>query len=398
MWNQKVKQSGSTRRRMTAGTSASAFIVVLALAALLFGALVPAQVASAQADPIRFGAVLVLSGDGAAYGKSQREGIELARDFVNAAGGVNGRPIEVLFEDSAGEQAGAVAAVQKLINRDRVLAIIGPTYSPEMFAAGPAANRARTPILGISVTAEGIGAIGEYVFRNSLPEAGVLPSVVRDSMEHFGYKSAALLYSNNNDFTLSAAQTFEHELRSRGVELVAIETFHDGDTDYRAQLTKVQAANPDVLIVSALYREAALLLQQARQMGLNQPVVGGNGFNSPELYNLAGDAVEGAIVGSPWFPGRPEAHVQEFVSEYIARYGDSPDQFAAQAFDGLMIFAEAARHGNAANDRQAFRDSLAAIRNFDGVTGIFSFDELGDPSMDANVLQIRGGKYELLND
>ena len=350
-------------------------------------------IAHAQSGVWRFGAVFILSGDGAAYGKSQREGLELARDTINAAGGIHGMPVEIIFEDSRGDRTEAVNAVLKLINRDRVLAIIGPTLSSEMFAAGPVADRARTTIMGISTTAVGIGEIGDYVFRNSLPEEGVIPTTIRVSKEKLGYRTAALLYSNNNDFTKSAAETFERELRANGVELVAIETFQDGDTDFRAQLTKVLQVNPDVLVVSALYKEAALLLQQARQLGLNQPVVGGNGFNSPELYALAGEAAEGAIVGSPWFAGRDNPLVQDFVARYKERYGREPDQFAAQAYDGLMLFAEAARRSGRPNDRQAFRDALAEIRNFEGVTGVFSFDEHGNPMMDATILQLRGGTY-----
>lgn len=372
--------------------------MALLLVALVAGAAAWLEVdtAHAQSGVWRFGAVLVLSGDGAVYGRSQREGLELARDTLNEAGGINGLPVEIIFEDSRGERTDAVNAVLKLINRDRVLAIIGPTYSPEMFAAGPAANRARVTIMGISTTAVGIGEIGPYVFRNSLPEEGVIPTTIRVSKEELGYRTAALLYSNNNDFTKSAAETMERELRANGVELVAIETFHDGDTDFRAQLTKVLQANPDVLVVSALYKEAALLLQQARQLGLDQPVVGGNGFNTPELYRLAGDAAEGAIMGSPWFPGRDHPKVREFVTRYEERYGRSPDQFAAQAYDGLMLFAEAARLSGRPNDRQAFRDALAGIRNFDGVTGVFSFDEHGNPMMDATILQLRKGVYEEL--
>lgn len=376
-----------TRRR---GTVCVLFLC-LALAALTGSA------SAQRVSPVRFGAVFVLSGDGAAYGQSQREGLELARDIINASGGINGRPIEIILEDSAGDRTGAVNAALKLINRDRVLAIIGPTLSPEMFAVGPVADRARTVIMGVSNTALGIADIGRYVFRNSLPEEAVLPSTVRASLEYLGYQRAALLYSNNNDYTLSAARTFEEQLRLHGVEIVISETFHDGDTDFRAQLTKVAGANPDVLVVSALYREAALLLQQARQMGLNQPVVGGNGFNSPELFRLAGAAVEGAIVGSPWFPGRDEPHVRQFVEAYQARYGRIPDQFAAQAYDGLFLFAEAARKSaGAADNRETFRDALASIRNFNGVTGVFSFDDNGDPSMEANVLEIRNGAYVLL--
>src|SRR5690606_5680218 len=118
-----------------------------------------------------------------------------------------------------------------------------------------------------------------------------------------------------------------------------------------------------------------------------------NGFNSPELYRLAGEATEGAIVGSPWFPGRDHPKVQEFVQRYQERYGRVPDQFAAQAYDALLLFAEAVSRSGSATDRKAFRNALAEIRNFDGVTGLFSFDEHGNPLMDATILQLRGGTY-----
>lgn len=367
--------------------------IIFALVAGLVLPVADSVALAQQGQPIRFGAVLVLTGDGAAYGNSQREGLELARDTINAAGGVLGSPIEIIFEDSRGEKTDAVNATLKLINRDRVLGIIGPTYSGEMFAAGPAADRARVVIMGISTTAVGIGDIGPYVFRNSLPEEGVIPTTVRVAHRHLGYKTAALLYSNNNDFTASAARTFERELNAIGAEILTIETFHDGDTDFRAQLTKVLNVNPDVLVVSALYKEAALLLQQARQLGLNQPVIGGNGFNSPELIRLAGEAVEGAIVGSPWFPGRDHPLVREFVTNYRERYGRIPDQFAAQAYDALFLFAEAVRRAGSGTDRRAFRDALAEIRNFEGVTGVFSFDEKGDPDMEATILQVVNGEY-----
>ncbi|MFS8544388.1 MAG: ABC transporter substrate-binding protein, partial [Limnochordales bacterium] len=159
-------------RVLLMGGRAVALLLVLAVAGSLAGW--GPEAAYAQSAVWRFGAVLVLSGDGAAYGNSQREGLELARDTINEAGGIHGMPVEIIFEDSRGERTDAVNAVLKLINRDRVLAIIGPTYSPEMFAAGPAADRARVTIMGISTTAVGIGEIGPYVFRNSLPEEGVI--------------------------------------------------------------------------------------------------------------------------------------------------------------------------------------------------------------------------------
>ena len=345
------------------------------------------------AGEIKIGVVATLGGNGADYGVSIKQGLETARDRINGAGGINGRKISLIIEDSRGDKDQAVKAVQKLINEDRVLAIIGPTNSGEMFAAGPVADKAGVAIMGTSNTARGIGEIGPYVFRNSLPEDSVIPATVRKAKEKFGFTRAALLYSSNNDWAVSSAKTFEKALQEQGVAIVETQTFADGDTDFRAQLTRVAAAKPEALAVSALYRESALLLIQARQQGLNLPVMGGNGFNDPELMKIAGEAAEGALVGSPWFAGRDDPAAQVFVAEYQKRYNAVPNQFAAQAYDALGIMAEALKAEGAAGDRAKFRDALAAVKNYQGVTGKFSFDQNGDPLMDAMVLQVVNGAY-----
>ena len=345
---------------------------------------------------IKIGVIASLSGDGADYGVSIKQGLEVARDRINGAGGINGRKIRLIIEDSRFDKDQAVKAVKKLINEDRVLAIIGPTHSGEMFAVGPVANDAGVVIMGTSNTVRGIGEIGPYVFRNSLPEENVIPATVRKAKEKFGFTSAALLYSSNNDWAVGSAKTFVKALQGQGVAVVEAQTFADGDTDFRAQLTRVAAARPEALAVSALYKESALLLIQARQQGLNLPVMGGNGFNDPELMKIAGEAAEGALVGSPWFAGRDDPAVQAFVAEYQKRYNAVPNQFAAQAYDALGIIAEALKAEGAAGDRAKFRDALAAIKDYQGVTGKFSFDEDGNPLMDAVVLEIVNGEYREL--
>ena len=155
---------------------------------------------------------------------------------------------------------------------------------------------------------------------------------MRKAKEKFGFTSAALLYSSNNDWAVGSAKTFVKALQGQGVAVVEAQTFADGDTDFRAQLTRVAAARPEALAVSALYKESALLLIQARQQGLNLPVMGGNGFNGSELIKIAGEAAEGALVGSPWFAGRDDPAAQAFVAEYQKRYNAVPNQFAAQYF------------------------------------------------------------------
>jgi branched-chain amino acid transport system substrate-binding protein len=349
-----------------------------------------------DAGEIKIGVVAMLSGDGANYGVSIKQGLETARDRINGAGGINGRKISLIIEDSRGDKDQAVKAVQKLINEDRVLAIIGPTNSGEMFAVGPVANDAGVVIMGTSNTVKGIGEIGPYVFRNSLPEENVIPATVRKAKEKFGFTRVALLYSSNNDWAAGSAKSFEKALQEQGVTIVETQTFADGDTDFRAQLARVAAAKPEALAVSALYKESALLLIQARQQGLNLPVMGGNGFNGPELMKIAGEAAEGALVGSPWFAGRDDPAAQAFVAEYTKRYNSIPDQFAAQSYDALGIMAEALKVEGAAGDRAKFRDALAAIKDYQGVTGKFSFDENGNPLMDAVVLEMVNGEYREL--
>jgi branched-chain amino acid transport system substrate-binding protein len=385
----------------TSGVRVVAGAMVLALSgALLFGcggAKDPAKgdptppVAAAK-PPIKIGAVLLQSGANAGYGIAQRAGVELAVDEINKAGGINGATLQVVYEDSKGTKDEAITSVRKLIDKDEVTAIIGPTLSGEMFGAGPVATEAGVPILGISTTAVGITDIGKYVFRNSLPEALVLPQTVKIAVTTQGLKNVAVLWDAKDDFSVSGYKTFKEELAKNGVKIVAEASFQTKDQDFGAQITKVLAAKPDALIVSSLYQEGALLMVQARKVGFKGAIVGGNGFNSPKLAEIAQAAAEGTIVGSPWFADREDAKVKKFVADYTAKTGGrGPDQFAAQAYDGTYLVAQALKVGG--TNRDKVRDALAAIKDYEGVTGKFSFDEQRNPVMQPFVLQIKGGKY-----
>lgn len=350
------------------------------------------QPAPAAKKPIKIGAVFGTSGGVAGYGQSQKSAVELAVADLNAAGGVGGTPVEVIFEDSAGNKDQAINAVRKLIDKDEVVAIIGPTLSAEMFAAGPVANQAGVPILGVSTTAQGITDIGNFVFRNSLPEAGVLPTTVKRAVEKFRLKKVAIIYDAKDDFSVSGYKTFAEELKRNGVEVLETVTYQTKDTDFNAQLTRIAAKQPEALVVSGLYQEAALILQQARQLGLKVPVIGGNGFNSPQLAAIAKEAAEGVVVGSPWYAGSPSEKAKKFVEAYKAKYGKAPDQFAAQAYDGFFLIAEAIKKAGSTS-REKVRDALAAIKDFEGVTGKFAFDEKRNPVMTPFVLTIQNGQY-----
>ncbi|HLN65601.1 MAG TPA: ABC transporter substrate-binding protein [Symbiobacteriaceae bacterium] len=344
-----------------------------------------------EQKPIKVGAVFILSGNNAGYGIAQRAGVELARDEINKAGGVNGRPIEVIFEDSQGKTEEAVNAVRKLIDKDEVTAIIGPTLSGEMSSAGKVAQEAGVPILGVSTTAPGITDIGKYVFRNSLPESQVLPTTVARAKEKFGLKKVALAWAANDQISVAGYDIFKQELKKQNIELLDEASFNTGDREFGAQITKLLAKQPDALFVSSLYQEAALFMVQARKAGYKGPIVGGNGFNSPKLVEIAQDAAEGAVVGSPWFPAREDAKLKAFVAAFKSKTGNNPDQFAAQAYDGFYLVAEGLKAGG--TNRDKVRDALAAIKDYAGVTGKFAFDANRNPVMQPYILEIKGGQY-----
>jgi branched-chain amino acid transport system substrate-binding protein len=370
------------------GTRVAAFGVALAMTV---GLLAGCGGSAAGGKPLKVGAVFILSGNNAGYGLAQRPGVELAVEEINKAGGINGRQIEVTFEDSQGKTEEAVNAVRKLIDKDEVLAIIGPTLSGEMSSAGKVAQEAGVPILGVSTTAQGITDIGNFVFRNSLPEAGVLPHTVGAAKAKYNLKKVAVLWAANDQFSVSGYNTFKEELKKQSIEITTEASFNTGDREFGPQITKVLATKPDALVVSSLYQEAALFMVQARQAGYKGPIIGGNGFNSPKLAEVAKDAAEGSIVGSPWFAGRDDAKVKAFVKAYTEKTGKAPDQFAAQAYDGMKLIAEALKKGG--ENRDKIREALAGIKNYEGVTGKFAFDEKRNPVMTPFVLEIKGGQY-----
>ncbi len=364
---------------------------LLAVAAML--AMAPGAFAQ-SGGPVQVGAIEILSGPNAAYGAAIRSGLDLALDEINEKGVLGGRKINLTIEDSAGNKDQAINAARKLIGRDKVVAIIGPTLSNEMFAVGPVANERRIPIIGTSTTAVGITGIGPYVFRTSLPESDVIPVTLARAKAR-GVKTIALLYANDDAFSKSGFDTMKAAAEQAGLTIVAIESFGSKDTDFSAQLTKVKALRPDAIGISALVEPVSGVLLQARQLGFGPDTlfIGGNGSNSPKLGEIAGTAADGLIVGSPWFVGKPDPVNQAFVAKFKAKYGHDPDQFAAQAYDCMHILADAIDRAGAA-EPEKIKDALQAAKH-DGVMGPFTFTAGRDPASTEGVvvLAVQGGKF-----
>jgi branched-chain amino acid transport system substrate-binding protein len=361
----------------------------------LAGLMLSATAAWAQ-EPVQLGSIEILSGPNAPYGIAIKSGMELALAEVNAAGVLGGRKIKLTIEDSAANKDQAINAARKLIGRDKVVAIIGPTLSNEMFAVGPVANERKIPILGTSTTANGITAMGDYVFRTSLPESDVIPVTLKKAMAR-GVKTIALMYANDDAFSKSGFDVMKAAAEKAGLKIVDIESFGSKDADFSAQLTKIKELKPDAVGISALVEPVAGVLLGAKQLGFGKETlfIGGNGANSPKLGEIAGAAADGLIVGSPWFVGKQTPSNEKFVADFRKAYNKDPDQFAAQAYDALKIMAAAIDQAGAA-DSGKIRDALMQTK-FDGVMGPFSFTAGRDPASTEGVvvLVMQGGKFSI---
>jgi branched-chain amino acid transport system substrate-binding protein len=376
-----------------------------------FETLIFAAIAALMAFPtsaaaqIRIGVAEALTGNASQYGAPIRKGLELAVGEINASGGVHGNKLELVIEDEQGRKEEAINVFKKLIFQDKVLMLFGPTLSNSAQASDPVAQSARVVVFGTSNTADGITSIGNFVFRNSVTEADILPVTLKIASQKTGFKKVAVLYGNDDIFTKSGYDNFAKVLQALKLPVTTTETFAKGDVDFKPQLTKIKASAPDAVVLSALIAEGAPIMVQARQLGLAMPFIGGNGMNSPRIFELAKDNSDNLWVGSPWSVENPAPENKRFISAYQKAHSALPDQFAAQAYDALYIAAQALKSikitGKLESDRKALRDALPAVQ-WTGATGPFKFrqvtDRAGKPAgydavQTAIVMMTKGNRY-----
>lgn len=350
-------------------------------------------VSSGAKNAAKIGFTAALTGGAAAYGKSEEEGVRLAVEEINKKGDF---PIDLLVEDTKAVPADSMNATKKLI-QEKVSLIIGPMTSNEAKAAGPIIQNAKVPSLEISVTAENITDIGDCIFRNSVPESKNIPQTVKKTHKLLGYKTAAILYAHDNEQHVTAQKYFQKTMEEEGVQVIDVETFGSKDSEYSAQLTNIQHKAPDVIVVCSYYQEGSRILKMMREMGMDQPVLGDNGFVSPELGKMAGAAADNVYVSSMWSADRKDEKVQKFVENYTKAYGRAPDQFAASAYDGVYMAMDAMQRAGTTTDHKKIRDALAQMKDFKGVCGTFSFDEKRDPVVDLILMKMQDGKFGVVD-
>ncbi|SEI85442.1 amino acid/amide ABC transporter substrate-binding protein, HAAT family (TC 3.A.1.4.-) [Deinococcus reticulitermitis] len=294
------------------------------------------------ASPISIGVGIARTGNVALLGQEQVIGAQIAEKLINSRGGINGTPIKVVLQDTGGDENGAINAFQTLINKDRVVAIVGPTLSQQAFAADPIAERAKVPVVGPSNTAKGIPQIGDYVARVSAPVAVVAPNAVRQALKlDSKIKKVAVLYAQNDAFSVSETGTFQETAKAQGLDVATVQRFQTTDTDFTTQVQAVLNSGAQLVIISGLAADGGNLVKQLRQLGYKGLIVGGNGLNTSNMFPVCQKLCDGVIIAQAYSPAEPSSINQLFVKQYRAQYKKDPPQFAAQAYAGVQVVVEA---------------------------------------------------------
>jgi len=324
-------------------------------------------------ERVRVGAFMSLSGDTSQYGISALNGIRMAVEEANAAGGVKGRRVDLLVRDTRSDAVETSTVVDRLAREDRVHALLGEVVSSRSLAAARVAQREQVPMLTPSATSPEITAVGDYVFRSCYTDTFQGVALARFAVESLGALRAAVIVDRDQRYSVELARLFREDFERRGGKVVSEQEYPDGESDFSVQLAEVGASQPDVIFIPGYYMEVALIARQARALGISAPLVGGDGWDSPRLAQIGGPAIVGGYFTTHFSAEDPDPQVQRFVADFKRLYGSAPDSFAATAYDAARIMLAAVERAPTL-ERAAVRDALAATKDFPGVTGAVTFN------------------------
>jgi branched-chain amino acid transport system substrate-binding protein len=291
---------------------------------------------------IAIGVAVAQTSNVALLGQEQVIGAKIAEQYFNDQGGIKGTPIKLVFQDTAGDEQGAINAFNTLINQSKVVGIVGPTLSQQAFGADPIAERARVPVLAPSNTAKGIPQIGDYIARVSAPVAVVAPNAVDAALTlNPQIKNVAVFFAQNDAFSKSETETFQQTVKDKGLNLVTVQKFQTTDTDFQSQATNALNLKPDLMIISGLAADGGNLVKQLRDLGYTGLIIGGNGLNTSNLFPVCKQACEGVIIAQAYSPETTNDINRAFRQAYEAQNQKLPPQFSAQAFTAVQVFVEA---------------------------------------------------------
>jgi len=352
-------------------------------------------------NEIVIGHVAPLTGDIKTFGESTKNGFQIAIEEANQNGGLLGRSIRTVIVDDKNDPTEASNAAAKLINQDRIHFIVGSVSSKCSIPLSEIAQANRVVMItptstNPKVTVREDGTRKDFIFRACFTDPFQGAAASKIAREQFHAQRVAVLYDVGNDYVKGLAEFFRDAFRQAGGEIVAYESYAKDDVDFSALLTKVKAQNPDLIFIPDYYNKVGLVAKQARQMGITAQLLGGDGWDSPEMTKIAGDAIEGGVFTNHYSPQDPRPEVQTWVAKYEAKYGGKPDALATLAYDATLLMLEAIRRAGV-DDPVKVRDALAAIRDFKSVSGSITFDANGNPVKAVAVLQYHNGEQTFMN-
>src|SRR5215213_3126870 len=340
---------------------------------------------------IKVGVYGDLSGQTSSFGESTRDGVKMAVDEINAAGGISGRKVETVIEDDQGQPQQASTVVTKLINQDRVHAILGEVASSNSLAAAPKAQEAKVPMITPSSTNPKVTQVGDYVFRVCFTDDFQGAVAAKFAANTLKARKAAVLGDFNSDYSKGMTQYFVQEFTGSGGQIVTQQSYTQTDADFKGQLTNIRAAAPDVIFVPGYYGQVGVIAKQAKELGIKAPLLGGDGWDSPKLFELGGASLDGAYMVNHYSTDDPSPAVQKFVAAYKAKYGAVPDAIAALGYDAMNVLADAIKRAGG-TDSAKLRDAIAGTKGFAGVTGSISINASRDAVKPAVVFELRDRK------
>src|ERR1041384_563831 len=351
----------------------------------------------AETNGVGTGSIVVgyygdLSGRTSSFGQSTKNGVEMAADEINKAGGINGQQVKILTEDDQGEPNKAATVVTKLINQDKVVALLGEVASSNTLAAAPKAQEAHVPMISPSSTNATVTQVGDYIFRVCFIDPFQGEVMAKFSANNLKAKRAAILYDFNSDYSRGLYQVFKKSFIDLGGQIVSEQSYTQGDRDFSGQLTAIRSANPDVIYVPGYYGEVGVISNQTKQLGIKAPLLGGDGWDAPQLWQLGGASLNGNYISNHYSVDDPSPAIQKFVADYKARYNVLPDALAALGYDSMKVLADAVKRAGS-TENVKLRDAIAQTQNFQGVTGKISIDQDRNAVKPAVVLKLENLKF-----
>lgn len=366
-----------------------AVVGAAALLPLIFGSC--KQSGGGNAEEIVVGEVAALTGGTATFGQSSHNGVKMAVDEINAAGGVLGKKVKLVTEDDQSKQGEAGTVAKKLVSREKIVAMLGEVASGRSLEMAPVCQKAGVPMITHASTNPKVTETGDYIFRICFIDPFQGTVMAKFALSR-GWKKVAVMTDVKQDYSVGLSDFFKQYFTKNGGAIVSEQSYSSGDKDFKAQLTAIKGSAPDAIFVSGYYNEAGLIAVQEKELGLNAPLMGGDGWDSPSLVQVAGKAMEGNFFSNHFSAEDKSPVIQDFVKKYQGIYKNTPDAMAALGYDSAKVLAAAlTKAGN--TDGKAVRDAIAQTKDFQGVTGKITLDEKRNATKPAVILTIKDGKF-----